>query len=209
MESLPAHFDAEKGHFEWGDWWHPETQEAENRSEELLMKRLVSVSPDERLHLRLHGKHFYFDDTQRKHGTVMHEILSRIRTIHDIPNAVESYQMEGVITEAEATEVAQKLTELLQLPQVKDWYNDQYHILNEVEILSKEGLTKRPDRVMLRGDEVVVVDYKFGQRLLKSHQAQVRNYLRLIREMGYTQVSGFLWYVELGKIEAVKPQDSF
>ena len=139
----------------------------------------------------------------------MHEILSRIRTIHDIPNAVESYQMEGVITEAEATEVTQKLTELLQLPQVKDWYNDQYHILNEVEILSKEGLTKRPDRVMLRGDEVVVVDYKFGQRLLKSHQAQVRNYLRLIREMGYTQVSGFLWYVELGKIEAVKPQDSF
>ena len=209
LESLPAHFDAEKGHFEWGDWWHPETHETENRSEELLMKRLVSVSPDERLHLRLHGKHFCFDDTQRKHGTVMHEILSRIRTIHDIPNAVESYQMEGVITEAEATEVAQKLTELLQLPQVKDWYNDQYRILNEVEILSKEGLTKRPDRVMLRGDEVVVVDYKFGQRLLKSHQAQVRNYLRLIREMGYTQVSGFLWYVELGKIEAVKPQDSF
>ena len=173
------------------------------------MKRIVSVSPDERLHLRLHGKSFYFDDTKRKHGTVMHEVLSRIHTAKDIPHAVESYQMEGVITQAEASQVVKRLTELLQMPQVKDWYSDQYRILNEVEILSAGGLTKRPDRVMLRGDEVVVVYYKFGQRLLKSHQAQVRNYLRLIQEMGYSQVSGFLWYVELGKIEAVKQPDSF
>lgn len=209
LESLPAHFDVEEGHFEWGDWWHPENKEVENKSEELLMKQIVSVSPDERLHLRLHGKSFYFDDTKRKHGTVMHEVLSRIHTAKDIPHAVESYQMEGVITQAEATQVVQRLTELLQMTQVKDWYSDQYRILNEVEILSAGGLTKRPDRVMLRGDEVVVVDYKFGQRLLKSHQAQVRNYLRLIQEMGYSQVSGFLWYVELGKIEAVKQPDSF
>ena len=167
------------------------------------------ISPDERLHLRLHGKSFYFDDEQRKHGTVMHEILSRIHTAHDIPQAVESYQMEGVITQAEATQVAQRLTDLLQTPQVKDWYSEQYTVLNEVDILSADGLTKRPDRVMLRGEEVVVVDYKFGQRVLKSHQAQVRNYLRLIREMGYTQVSGYLWYVALGKIEVVKPQDNF
>ena len=209
LESLPAHFNAEKGRFEWGNWWHPEKSKSENQVEEIPMQRIASISPDERLHLRLHGKSFYFDDEQRKHGTVMHEILSRIHTAHDIPQAVESYQMEGVITQAEATQVAQRLTDLLQTPQVKDWYSEQYVVLNEVDILSADGLTKRPDRVMLRGEEVVVVDYKFGQRVLKSHQAQVRNYLRLIREMGYTQVSGYLWYVALGKIEVVKPQDNF
>ena len=139
----------------------------------------------------------------------MHEVLSRIHTAKDIPHAVESCQMEGVITQAEATQVAQRLIDLLQTPQVKDWYSNQYRILNEVEILSEGGLTKRPDRVMLKGDEVVVVDYKFGQRQLKSHRAQVRNYLHLIQEMGYAKLSGYLWYVELGKIEAVKPSDSF
>lgn len=209
LASLPAHFDAEAGHFEWGDWWHPEIKEQPSETEELPMKRIASISPDERLHLRLHGKSFCFDDTQRKHGTVMHEILSRIRTARDIPNAVESYQMEGVITQAEADQVTQQITHLLQVPEVKEWYSERYRILNEVEILSKEGLTKRPDRVMLRGDEVIVVDYKFGQRQLKSHQAQVHNYLRLIREMGYAQVSGYLWYVALGKIETVKPADNF
>ena len=184
LESLPSHFNPDEGRFVWGDWWHPEVKESESQTEELWMKRIASVSPDERLHLRLHGKNFFFDDAKRKHGTVMHEVLSRIHTAKDIPHAIESYQMEGVITQTEATKLAQRLIDLLQTPKVKDWYSDQYRILNEVEILSEGGLTKRPDRVMLRGNEVVVVDYKFGQRLLKSHQAQVRNYLRLIQEMG-------------------------
>ena len=35
-------------------------------------------------------------------------------------------------------------------------------------------------------------------------QYEVRNYLKLIRQMGYDEVEGFLWYVELNKIEAVK-----
>lgn len=209
LESLPSHFDAEEGYFEWGDWWHPEIKEQQSEIEEIPMQRIVSISPDERLHLRLHGTSFSFDDTQRKHGTVMHEVLSRIRTESDISTAVESYQMEGVITQAEGAQIAQKLTTLLRTPQVNNWYNGTYHVLNEVEILFEGGLTKRPDRVMLRGDEVVVVDYKFGQRQLKSHQAQVRNYLHLIRQMGYSQVNGYLWYVALGKIEAVKPQDNF
>jgi hypothetical protein len=47
------------------------------------------------------------------------------------------------------------------------------------------------------------VDYKFGERQDKRHPNQVRNYLQLIRKMGFERVDGYLWYVELGKIEAV------
>ena len=169
------------------------------------MRRIVSVSPDEHLHLRLHGKSYYFDDSHRKQGTLMHEVLSRIHTADDIAEAVESYQMEGVITQAEAATICQTLTSLLHKPQVANWYNGNYRILNEVEILTPEGISKRPDRVMLQDNEVVVVDYKFGQRQMKSHQNQVRDYLSLIREMGYQHVSGYLWYVTLDKIEVVKP----
>ena len=169
------------------------------------MERIVSISPDERLHLRLHGKSYFFDNTRRKHGTLMHEVLSRIRTVDDIRQAVEGYRMEGVINHEESTLLVDKLSRLLDTPEANEWYDGRYRVLNEVEILFGSGLAKRPDRVMLRGDEVVVIDYKFGQRKLKAHQAQVREYLRLIREMGYKTVSGYIWYVELGKIETVKP----
>lgn len=205
LESLPAHFDLEAGRFEWGDWWTTTQKHNEQTVEEIPMERIVSISPDERLHLRLHGKSYFFDNTRRKHGTLMHEVLSRIRTVDDIRQAVEGYRMEGVINHEESTLLVDKLSRLLDTPEATEWYDGRYRVLNEVEILFGSGLAKRPDRVMLRGDEVVVIDYKFGQRKLKAHQAQVREYLRLICEMGYKTVSGYIWYVELGKIETVKP----
>lgn len=205
LESLPTHFDLEAGRFEWGGWWTTTQKHNEQTFEEIPMERIVSISPDERLHLRLHGKSYFFDNTRRKHGTLMHEVLSRIRTVDDIHQAVEGYRMEGVINHEESTLLVDKLSRLLETPEVTEWYDGRYRVLNEVEILFGSGLAKRPDRVMLRGNEVVVIDYKFGQRKLKTHQAQVREYLRLIREMGYKTVSGYIWYVELGKIETVKP----
>ena len=57
---------------------------------------------------------------------------------------------------------------------------------------------------MITGNRVVVVDYKFGEHADQRYHSQVRNYLKLIRQMGYDEVEGFLWYVELNKIEAVK-----
>ena len=57
--------------------------------------------------------------------------------------------------------------------------------------------------VMINGNEAVVVDYKFGEKQEKRHYSQVKNYLKLIRQMGYEKVSGFLWYVELNRVEAV------
>ena len=75
--------------------------------------------------------------------------------------------------------------------------------MNEVDIPFGKGLSKRPDRVMIT-ETVVVVDYKFGEHADQRYHSQVRNYLKLIRQMGYDEVEGFLWYVELNKIEAVK-----
>ena len=57
---------------------------------------------------------------------------------------------------------------------------------------------------MITKDKLVVVDYKFGEQIKKAHYNQVRNYLNLIRQMGYKQVEGYLWYIELNKIEEVK-----
>ena len=168
------------------------------------MTYLSSISPDERLQLRLHGKGYFFDDTRRKHGTLMHELLSRIHTPKDIVGAVERYRQEGVIDKAEATTLIARLEELLNLPEVSLWYDEKVRVLNEVDILFGKGLSKRPDRVIITDDKVIVVDYKFGEHINPRYQNQVRNYLKLIRQMGYNRVEGFLWYVELNKIESVK-----
>ncbi len=186
--------------FELGSDWHPSCQSPrENATEEIAMKPVAAVSPDERLQLRLHGKGFFFDDTRRRRGTLMHEVLSRIRTRGDIPAAVESYHLSGVISTDEATTLTSRLNSLLSTPEVAPWYDGSSRVLNEVDILfGKEGISRRPDRVMITGDRVVVVDYKFGEQQEKRHRSQVRDYINLIRRMGYSNVEGHIWYVALG-----------
>jgi hypothetical protein len=49
----------------------------------------------------------------------------------------------------------------------------------------------------------VVVDFKFGKKRAQYPQ-QVKEYMELIRRMGFERVSGFLWYVYLNELEEVK-----
>ena len=202
--SLPDMFDVVSGVFELGNWWHPVEKKEEKGVQELPMARLNSVSPDERLQLRLHGKGFFFDNARRKHGTLMHEVLSRIRTSKDIVASVETYRLSGIINKDEASALVVRLEELLNKADVASWYDGNARVLNEVDILFGKGLSKRPDRVMITGGKVIVVDYKFGEHADKRYHNQVKNYLRLIRQMGYKEVEGYLWYVELNKIETVE-----
>ncbi len=205
LVSLSSYFNAEERRFEMGDQWVPERKKVGGPAlGELPMNQLYSISPDNRLQLRLYGKNFFIDNKNRKRGTLMHDILSQITISADIDKVVEDYYLSGVINKEESKELSEHLEFLLQKEEVKEWYNGSFRILNEVDILFGKGFSKRPDRVMLNGEEVIVVDYKFGERQLKRYKDQVLTYIQLIKEMGYIQVKGYLWYVSLDKIEEVK-----
>ena len=93
----------------------------------------------------------------------------------------------------------------LEHPKVADWFSDRWTLFNECTILSiidGEVVERRPDRVMTDGTEWVVVDFKFGSERPEYHD-QVREYMNLLRQMGHSQVTGYLWFVYSNKIVAV------
>jgi ATP-dependent exoDNAse (exonuclease V) beta subunit len=192
-------FDTQAGTFESGATLSPPAKAEGEGAEEIPMGRLFSISPDERLHLRLRGKAFFLDNPQRKHGALMHELLSAIHTRDDIPASIERFRREGIISREEAAHLEAHLEKLLAHPGVRQWYDGSARVLNEVEILSEKGQTRRPDRIMIYPDRIVIVDYKSGKPS-PQHHAQVQNYLHLIRRMGYTRVEAYLWYISSGQI---------
>lgn len=81
------------------------------------------------------------------------------------------------------------------------WFSRDWDIvLNECG-LAYNGKTLRPDRIMLRGNEAVVVDWKFGQKSEK-YASQVRGYCDALRAFGYN-VTGYLYYAETDETETV------
>ena len=142
-----------------------------------------------------------------RQGQLLHTLFASIDTKEDLTTAIERLLFEGVI---ESTEKAQEIYEIaeraLNLDEVKDWYSGEWTLYNECSIIynDEQGKmqTRRPDRVMMKGKDVVVVDFKFGKKK-PEYSTQVREYMSLLSEMGYTDIKGYIWYVYSGELENV------
>lgn len=204
--NLGDYWDEEQATFEYGDWWHPKYKQGETKTvQEIEMKRIESIDLGDRLSLRLQDRDILIGDEQLKYGKLMHEILGEITTQEDIEAAVERMIIAGVITSEEGIRLCELLQKHISKPEVKHWFDGSLKVLNEIEILSVDDFAKRPDRVMIdQGNQVIVVDYKFGHIKDKLYHYQVRNYVKLIKQMGFKNVKGYLWYIELNQIEQVR-----
>ena len=146
-----------------------------------------------------------------KIGSILHHVFSTIRTTADIESALQQLEQEGVLYDESIT--ASKITALLRKrlenPVVNDWFSSRWKLYNECTILTTDSegnvVERRPDRVMGDGQRMVVVDFKFGHPRPEYHE-QVREYMELLRQMGHSQVEGYLWYVYSNKIEEVKDE---
>ena len=142
-----------------------------------------------------------------RQGQLLHTLFASIDTKEDLIAAIERLLFEGVIESAEkAQEIYEIAEKALNLDEVKDWYSGEWTLYNECSIIynDEQGKmqTRRPDRVMMKDDEVVVVDFKFGKKK-PEYSTQVREYMSLLSEMGYTGIKGYIWYVYSGELENV------
>ena len=141
----------------------------------------------------------------RNHGIIMHKLLENIADRTQIGPQLRQMRDSGQISEPEAENVRKKLEAALDDPTVASWFDPRWTVVrneNDIIVPGQSGI-RRPDRVLLKGTEAVVIDYKFGLRKTNRHVRQVGEYMDLLRQMGYRTVRGFLWYVERDEIQAV------
>lgn len=189
--------------FVYGNPKKKKTEEETSPVKSYQSARWKSIPFDNRLKLRLNAIGFFSDDGSRDYGTLMHDIVSKVRKLSDVPQAVERKISEGELNEQERDNTIRELTTFMSQPYISDWYSGQYTVLNEVEMLHPRFGLSRPDRVMIGNDEVIVADYKFGESEDERYRRQVKRYMRTIEEMGYPTVRGYVVYVTLGKIAQI------
>ena len=141
-----------------------------------------------------------------RQGRLLHHLFATIRTKDDVLPTLQSMLSEGLFASAEDAERARKLVDkALARPEAEEWFGGTWELFNECSIIYMEHgelQTRRPDRVMIRDGEVVVVDFKFGKPG-EAYNEQVRGYMDLLHDMGYTRVKGYLWYVYKNKLISV------
>ena len=181
----------------------------ESDAEHVVLEEYPTARPA--LKLRLPSQRYFEEGGEpelapRNLGILMHRAFEQADDAAQVREAVAHMQADGILSEEDAARLRQRIDRAFELPEVREWFDGSWQrIRNEQEIIVPgSASTRRPDRVMIRGTRVVVVDYKFGALDAERHRRQVAEYLRLLAEMGYDPVEGYLWYVKLGRIERVE-----
>jgi ATP-dependent exoDNAse (exonuclease V) beta subunit len=134
-------------------------------------------------------------DVNREWGSLVHLVLSKIITLSDIPLATTELFTAGMITREQKNDLDRMIKDLLSHPGIRPFFSDELTIKTESEILTPSGQSYRPDRLVLRGDHVIVIDYKTGSPSLEHHR-QLHAYGRLLLESGYRHVEQYLIYLD-------------
>lgn len=148
--------------------------------------------------------------TTRWVGEMLHKVMERVRTPKNLKKAFGRALHRGMITEEEHDEYLDLLSKRLADPRVADWFANDNRLMLERSVTIGGNGQKRPDRVVMKPNgEIIIVDYKFGDRSDDNdtkYKRQVAGYKRAVCDaLGCRPgcVSGYVWYIHSGDILAV------
>ena len=142
-------------------------------------------------------------------GNLCHAIMEKIRMKADTDRVVDAFHLRGQIPSMGVKKRIQSILDrMMSHPMASEWFDGSWQLMREDTILTlspdgTEVRQRRMDRVMIRGNEAIVLDYKFGSPK-REYVEQVQAYMEIMRAMGYADVRGYLWYGFTNKLEEVK-----
>ena len=99
--------------------------------------------------------------------------------------AIKSVVSDGHIKALESESLKQIVLSIINHKMLSAYFSTDYLIYNEKDIITKEGHFFRPDRLVVKGNKAVIIDYKTGIEN-KKYEAQINDYANVLKEMNYT-----------------------
>lgn len=197
-EMLKQHWDEAAAKFQLSELTAVQS-EKQKRSDALHLNEYPASRWRDKLVIKHQGSSYYdngHDQQQRiQYGIHMHTVLSRIQYRSQIPEVLTQIVLEGLITEEEKQPLYDQLTGLLLNPQIDAWFSAAWKVRTEVPIILPDGEESRVDRLMIKDNQAIVIDFKTGEPAKRDVQ-QVSAYVNILRQMNFTDVQGFILYLK-------------
>jgi len=140
--------------------------------------------------------------SEMQFGIQFHLLASKIDHVKDIEAELEEHIQRGEVDHKNKTELKEKLTHLLNTPEYLALYDNNIEILNEQDILVNENSVIRPDKIIIKQNETIIIDYKTGLPGKKDIK-QILEYKMTLDDMDYPNVKCYLFYSAIGELRLV------
>lgn len=164
----------------------------------LVHQEFISTSKEDHNIKVITNSGFLWDTNQEKaieKGNLIHNIMSHINTVNDVVTVLNDFITASIINTEQAPSLKQLILNIINQPELKAFYTENNTIYNERDIITKEGIILRPDRVVINNkNEAVIIDYKTGSAN-KKHEQQLQLYQDVLEQMAFTVKNKFLIYI--------------
>lgn len=213
VPDLNSHLEKPAGVFRLNDF-QVSSAAPKPGSRTITLEAYSSYNWRERLSIKMQGRDYFNPDATSTRervntGILVHQVLSKVRHHSDLEPVLRQCREDGTVI---SDEVQESIRRLMEMEGIRDWFSDDWHVRTEATILSSGGQQKRLDRVMTKtlsdgSSTAVVVDYKTGERH-EDHAEQVKEYANQLSSMGYSDVRGWLVYLDPAALVEVSLNDS-
>ena len=128
-------------------------------------------------------------------GSLVHQILSKIKTIDDAERVLRPYVNDGTIDEEQAAKLLDTFRKVTDIPELKPAFSADAVVKNEMDIHTYDGRIIRPDRYAETPNGTILIDYKTG----KAHEEyfnQLQDYTAALMQMnGNQSINAYLVYL--------------
>ena len=187
-------------------------KEEEHTNSAIPLEKYTSELLGNRLKHRFHSEEYFdFDEKEDinefapiSRGNLIHSVFEYIITLDDVDKAISKLIVEGKISTKQSVSIKQEIEKLLNNEQIRDWFSGEWEIMAERDIMTSKGHIFRPDRIMIKGNKAVIIDYKSGKEKLKDYNKKMYIYCNTVKRLGFKEVQGYIWYLRDNTLEEVK-----
>lgn len=157
----------------------------EIRTKPIFFKTTKKKNPDA-VKIATPSKNYQNRVEKVRTGIFTHEILAKINAEIDVDKTLESYLLEGIITQEEKAEISDRILNILKDDRYSKYFVENQLVINEKDIMiSADGDSQiyRPDRLIDTGNGFIIIDFKTGDEQEK-HQQQVEEYQSVLEKIG-------------------------
>ncbi|BAO75447.1 UvrD-helicase domain-containing protein [Winogradskyella sp. PG-2] len=128
-------------------------------------------------------------------GNLVHLILSKIKTIQDVDFAFADLLVSGDLNKGNTQELKSIVLRVIKHPKLNIYFQDDFNIYNERDIITSSGQLLRPDRLNINSkNEVTIIDYKTGDK--RAHyNSQLNDYESVLKKMNLVVTNKVLVYI--------------
>jgi len=135
-------------------------------------------------------------------GNQFHYLTSVSNNISELESELSKGILSGVISIENKDTLFKALSKLFDHEEFQNFVKDSIEILDEQSIILDTSTILRPDKIIIKNMETIIIDFKTGIPNQKDIK-QVSLYKSTLESMGYKNVSSYLYYSSLNEFRIV------